>query len=212
MKNKPLFYFILLLLLGLTNCQEKAQKLEECSKFEHEVYLEESTDSVLVREALEYHNILLQRFANTSIKALAHESYHVQFYSSHGFGRSLKFEQRMDGYYLSKKCVSRNDSAPKCEEYQIEINKEDWDKLEWIIYEFNFWTTENFRTNRDVLDGYVYYLAGNRPAAKKCNKKTYKLVGRGSPDYDKMEALCYYLERYEEQLANKYGNRVKKNG
>jgi hypothetical protein len=50
----------------------------------------------------------------------------------------------------------------------------------------------------------AFECQGNRPEAEKCNKKTYKLVGRGSPRYDKIAALCESILEYEDQLKFRY--------
>ena len=42
------------------------------------------------------------------------------------------------------------------------------------------------------------------PTTKKCNKKTYKLVARGTPRYDKMGALCENILEYESHLRFQY--------
>jgi hypothetical protein len=73
-----------------------------------------------------------------------------------------------------------------------------------MIYEFDFWTEEDIRANRDALDGWVCVLEGNRPRAKECHKKVYKLITRGSIRYDKVGALCEYIFEYEETLRFKY--------
>jgi hypothetical protein len=205
--NKSIYCYLILILICLISCQEKVQENGECSKFIHEKYLEKQFDSVLVKEASEYREILLKRFDEISIKGINHEAYHLQFYSSHGFGKSVKFEKNISGCSLNIKCISKVEWSPDCENYQIRISEEEWNEFEKMIYEFNFWTEEEFRGNKNVLDGYVYFLEGNRPEAKKCNKRTYQLIGRGSPRFDKIGALCDYISEYEYQLALRYGKR-----
>ena len=187
----------------LIGCQGKVQVKGECLKYENETY-KETIDTSLIEEAFEYQEILLERFGESSVKELNHEAYHFQFYSSHGYGKSIKFENKIGGCSISVKCKSKKDWFEECKEYQMGIGKDEWNELEKMIYEFNFWTDEDFRGNRDVLDGYVYFLEGKRPEAEKCNKKIYKLVGRGSPRYDKMGALCESILDYEDQLAFRY--------
>lgn len=210
MKNKITirlkYYYLFFLLLFLITCQENVQKDENCSKFAKEIYKDEVFDSSLFKSAVDYQNILLKRFDENSVKGLNFEAYHLQFYSSHGYGKSVKFENEYGIYSIAVKCRTTEYWLPDsdCKEYQIEIDSAEWNELEKMVYEFDFWTVKNFKTNKDVLDGYVYLLEGNRPQAEKCNKKTYKLVARSSPRFDKMGALCDYILEYEEQLKFKY--------
>lgn len=188
----------------MISCQGEIEGEGECSKYLNEKYAEETTDTAMVKEAFEFQQILLERFRESSVKEMSHEAYQLQFHSSHGYGKSMKFEKKNDKYSLSVKCITKEDWYPDCKEYQISIEKEEWNELEKMIYEFNFWTEENFRKGGDVLDGYAFLLEGNRPEAAKCNKKTYKLIARGSPRYDKMGALCEYILEYEDQLVSRY--------
>lgn len=208
MKSKTInifkYSYQILILICLIGCQEKIQEKKECLMYSNEKYLEETTDSVMVKEAFDYQEILLKRFGETSVKGLTYEAYHLQFYSSHGYGKSVKFENNIGGCFISVKCKSKKDWFEECKEYQIEIEKDEWREFEKMIYEFNFWTAEDFRRNEHVLDGFAYLLEGNRPEAKKCNKKTYQLIARGSPRYDKIGALCDYILEYEDQLKFKY--------
>lgn len=202
--NIKIEYFCLIFISTiLFRCQGNIQENKDCSRFANEVYKEVS-DTSLAKGAFDYQKILLERFAETSVKGLNYEAYHLQFYSSHGYGKSVKFENKNSVYSIAVKCRTKDDWLPDCKEYEIGIDKEEWNELECMIYEFNFWTEEDFKTNKDVLDGYVYILEGNRPEAKKCNRKTYKLVARGSPRYDKIGALCSYILEYEDQLKFKY--------
>lgn len=212
MESKSIYYFVFLIfgLIFLISYQNDRPQNNACKKFINEKYLEESVDSIITKEAYQSHRILLQKFDENSIKGLNNEAYHLQFYSSHGFGKSITFEKNNTDYYLSIKCITKEDWFIDCKNYQIGINKEEWNKFEKMIYEFNFWTEENFRANQNVLDGHVYFLEGNRPEAKRCNKMTYKLVGRGSPGYDKIGALCEYILNYEDQLSLRHKKRIRK--
>lgn len=192
------------ILSSLISCQENYDKNSECFKYSNEQYHDEVIDSTLEKEAHEYQEILLERFEETSIKDLEYEAYQLQYYSSHGFGFSIKFEKKSNGFYMSKKCLKKEGWFPDCENSRHSISQEDWEEFERMIYEFNYWTEEAFRTNEGVLDGDVYFLEGNRPSAKNCNKKTYKLIGRGSPIYDKIGALCDYIADFEESLTFRY--------
>jgi hypothetical protein len=202
--NIKLQYFCLIFISTfLFRCQGNVQENRDCSRFENEVYKEVS-DTSLAKRVFNYQKTLLERFAETSVKGLNYEAYHLLFYSSRGYGKSVKFEKKNNFYSISVKCRTKDDGLPDCKEFEIEIDKEEWTELEGMIYEFNFWTVEDFKPNREVLDGYVYILEGNRPEALKCNRKTYKLVARSSPRHDKIGALCDYILEYEDQLKFKY--------
>lgn len=201
--EKLYYVFLVFILIVLLSCQRDSKEKNECLKYIDEKYTEK-IDSTMQVEAHKFHEYLLKKFGENSIKEMNYEAYHLQFYSSHGYGESVKFENKNGSYSLSVKCEGKKEWSPECKSYQISINADEWGELEKMIYEFNFWTAEDFRVNKDILDGYAFFLEGNRPEAEKCNKKTYKLVGRGSPRYDKMEALCYNILEYEEQLKFKY--------
>ncbi|MEO5909749.1 MAG: hypothetical protein ABIP95_02620 [Pelobium sp.] len=171
----------------------------------NEEYLEEQSDTVLKKEALKYRDILMERFKETSITGQNKPAYHLLFYSSFGNGESIKFEQIDSSYYLSRKCISSNDHFVCGQNFYIQISTIEWDKFEEMIYEYNFWTSKKFNVNKKVLDGYAYFLEGNRPEAFFCKKRNYHLIGRSSPEYDKMEDLCNHIMDYEERLVLKYG-------
>ena len=209
MKNKTNIKFeyccMIFILIFLFSCQENVQEDKDCSKYLAEIYKEVVFDTSIVRGVLDYQKILLERFGESSVKGLNSEAYHLQFYSSMGYGKSVKFENKNGIYSIAVKCRTKEDCCPDYKEYEIGIDREEWDELEKMIYEFNFWTEADFKEDkREVLDGYVYLLEGNRPQAEKCNKKTYKLIARGSPIYDKIGALCDYILDYEHQLKFKY--------
>ena len=203
-------FCLIFISIFLFRCQGNVQENKDCSKFANEIY-QEVSDTSLAKEAFEFQEYLLEKFGEKSVKGINYEAYHLQFYSSFGYGKSVKFVNKNGVYSIAVKCVTKEGLYPDCKEYAIRIDKEEWNELERMIYEFNFWTEEDFKTNKDVLDGYAYILEGNRPQAKKCNKKTYKLVGRGSPIYDKIGALCDYILGYESQLKFKYeqSNKIK---
>jgi hypothetical protein len=188
----------------LVSCFQNVREDKYCSKFANEIYNEVVTDTSLAREAFDYQKIMLEKFGETSIKGLNYEAYLLQFYSTHGYGKSVKFENKNGVYAITVKCNGKVDWVPDCKEYKIRINREEWNVLENMIYEFDFWTVEDFKVKRDVLDGSAYFLEGNRPEAERCNKKTYKLIARGSPDFDKMRALGDYIFDYEDQLKFRY--------
>lgn len=198
------FYLLLVVITILASCQVKP---EQCLKIIHEKYPNGQVYPVLFQQAIEEKDSLLEDFNETPIKNLDHTAYHLLFYSSHGYGRSIKVEQKDSTYLLSQKNIPREGWFPERENYQIRISEEEWAEFEAMIYEFDFWTAQHMKINQDVLDGFVYFLEGNRPSAKKCKKRTYQLLVRGSPEYDKIGALCDYILRYEEELSLKYGKR-----
>ena len=196
--------FLVSIFIFLFSCQLNNEVKDECLKYADEKYAELKTDTALVVEANKNYKYLLTRFDENPIEGLNHEAYRLLFYSSFAYGKIIKFEKGNNSWSLSVKCHNYNDAAEECKEYQIGIDKEEWDEFEKMVYEFNFWTAEDFRATKNVLDGYVFFLEGNRPEAKKCKKKTYKLVGRGSPRYDRMDALCHNILAYENQIKFRY--------
>lgn len=203
MKNlsspRLIFYSLLFLMLCLSSCQNQ----EGCGKFMHEKYTYERVDQSLIKLAMDYRETLLERFGETSIKDLHYDVYHLMFYSSHGYGRSIKVEKNDGGYYFRISCLPKEDSFYKCESKYIKMQKDDWDEFEAMIYEFDFWTEEQIRSNT-VLDGYVLFLEGNRPEAEKCDKRTHRIVGRGSPRYDKIGSLCDEIFSFSNQITFSY--------
>jgi hypothetical protein len=199
-----IFCTLIFALIFLSTCQVK----EECIKFIGEEYSDVPIDSNLLVNEFEYKNTLLKRFGETPIKDLSYSAYHLQFFSSLGFGQSIKFEKKNYGYVLSVKCVAKEAYPMDCNEYQTIIDEEDWNELEEMIYEFNFWTSQQFKKNKKrALDGSTYCLEGNRPEAVNCDKKTYQFIIRDSPQYDKIGALCNHIMKYEFHLAQKYKTR-----
>ncbi len=174
----------------MISCQER----EECVKFANEKYVEQEKDTTIVRNSFELRTFILEELEEVSIKGLNYEAYHLLFHSAHGYGKSVKFEKKEDGIFLNVKCLFKGDWPLDCNETQKIIKIEEWNELEDLIYEFNFWTDINFKEGRKgVLDGYVYLFEGNRPEAEQCDKESHKLVIRGSPKYDKMTALCEHI-------------------
>jgi hypothetical protein len=170
----------------------------------NEKYLNEQIVSVEMKQALAYRDTLLRRFNVNPIKGQKQTVYQLLYYSSHGFGHSIKFEKKDSSYFLTSKCFFKGDSTADCKSFYLEISKSEWDDFEKIIYEFNFWTENQLEGNKGVLDGFVYFLEGVRPEAEKCGKRTYQFIGRGSPRYDKIGELCRCIFEYKEQLGFRY--------
>lgn len=107
------------------------------------------------------------------------------------------------------KCIGDEGWNDECEEYQNTIDEEEWQELEKMIYEYDFWTAQHFRSNQNVLDGYILILEGVRTGAADCNIDTHKLVARGSPQYDKIGDLCHNIIDYEQTLRMRYEDRIR---
>ncbi|MBK6997596.1 MAG: hypothetical protein IPH31_22900 [Lewinellaceae bacterium] len=136
-----------------------------------------------------------------------YKAYHLLFYDAFRNGESIKVEINDYGCFLTVKCVGRGYSNSECLNYKTKITEEDWNILNAMIYEFDFWTAEPFRANMDVLDGYAFLLEGNKPEAAVCDQRIYQFVGRSSPRFDKMEALCQCIIEYKEHLVFRYSQR-----
>lgn len=195
----PVIGFIIL-------CFFSCKNNRECPQDTDKKYADEQVDPALLIQAVDYRDTLLKRFDDTLINGQQHDIYRLLYYSSHGFGKSVKFEKKDMLYLLSVKCLSKNDWLPACKSYQVAVTKEEWDNLERMICEFNFWTEARLATSERVLDGFVYLLEGNR-SGQRLDSKAYQLIGRGSPRYDKIGALCQYIIEYEEELAARYSKK-----
>ncbi len=195
---------IMFLAFCALSCVEKNAVSKECQKIQTQDYYLANVDTTLLRQVNEYHQILLDTFSDNSIKETNLEGYHLLFYSSHGYGKSIKFTKANSQYNLVMKCVGNREWKDDCKQYIINIEEDEWNELEKMIYEFDFWTSDHFRANRMVLDGYAFFLEGNRPYAESCNLATNKLISRGSPRYDKIGDLCQNIIEYEGQLRFRY--------
>ena len=191
---------LLLMVLIIFSCTEKEN--EACMKYANEVYIK--LDTVLAKEASKARKETLAMFGVDSIIGEAYEAYHLLFYSSHNFGQSVKFEKEKSSFYLTIKCIKKEGWNDDCQNVRIEIEREDWEVLEKMIYEYDFWTVQKFKRTEGVLDGSVFFLDGNRPDAAFCNKKTFKTTVRSSPIYDKLGDLCRNILRYGDQLNFQY--------
>lgn len=211
-----------LFMSSLSSCKEK----KECLKYQSEFYTEAPVDSNLMSEALKYRNVLFNRFKEAPIDSSGN-SYNLLFYSAHGYGKLIKFEQERNGYFLTIKCFFKEeikqgaqerikermkhglkgDWFPDWKDYRIQISKKEWDNFAGLITNFNFWTERELTSREEgVLDGYVYFLEGSRPEAKKCDKKTHQFIARASTQHDEMSLLCENVVTFEEELALKYNS------
>ncbi len=197
-------FFILLLTMALFCC---GNENSSCLKYAQEEYLYDTINSISEENFLIYRDALSEKFEERPIKGQLNPTYQLIFYSSHDYGEVIKFEKSNSGYSLKVKCLNKNDWFDECENDQIRITEEEWEQLEEMIYEFNYWTEPRFEMN-EVLDGFGYVLEGNRPQAQECNKKTYQLIIRGSPRYDKIGALCSLIREFKNQLVFKYNQEM----
>ena len=113
-----------LVLIVLISCNEIKQEKQEFLRYRNENYLEEKIDTSIVEEVFKYQNYLLREFRETSVKGLNYEAYHLQFYSSHGYGKSIKFEKANDAYSISVKCKTKK-YWEECNEYQLELKQDE---------------------------------------------------------------------------------------
>lgn len=76
------------------------------------------------------------------------------------------------------------------ENLEIELSVKDWNHVKYLINNFNFWTTKEYK-EKIVTDGHGYIIEGYRPEAKNCGKLERKLVFRGgAPDIDEINWMC----------------------
>lgn len=200
--KKP--FFLLFLFVCLLCCRRNTPENEACLKYAEEIYAEEKTDTALVRDAHEEHEYLLKKFGESSLKGLHYDAYQLLFFSSFGHGKSVRFEKKDGRYFLRSTCIASETKYRDCKNFQTEIREDHWLVLENMMYEFDFWTTQDIRANKGAMHGYVFILEGIRPDAGMCNKKTYRLVVRGSPRYDKIGVLCNAMLDYEEEVEFDY--------
>jgi len=196
------FFYLFLILLHFTSCKSNIRVEEECLKSASEKYLEVSIDS-LDKKATNVLEILLKKFNEKSVNTLNFEAYQLIYFSSFEYGKSIRFENNNGNYLIKAKCVDSEYEEQICEEYTHVLDESDWLVLEKMIYEFNFWTEESFRSNL-VLDGHVFLLEGKRNEAVDCKRRNYKVIARGSPRYDKIGSLCESILEFEDYLYSNY--------
>ena len=97
-------WFLILMAFYVMSCSENNSVSKECVKFNTQDYSLANVDTTLMRQAYEYHQILLDTFSENSIKETNIDGYHLLFYSSHGYGKSIKFKKAHSQYKLVMKC------------------------------------------------------------------------------------------------------------
>ena len=160
-----------------------------------------TTDTTLTKRVLWFRTELIKRFNDSIPNGSDSNYYYLIFSSSFGEGTSVKFTRKRDTYFLSVKNLNPNDSINRLTQYTTEIDKQEWDQLENIIDEFDFWSATHFKYNDKVFDGETYFLEGSRISD---NIRLHQLVGRKSAEYDKMGALYDYIMKYQEHLVFHY--------
>lgn len=158
-------------------------------------------DSLLKIAALNARtNLILNTFHDTIPSDIDTNYYFLILHGAFDIGNSVKFVNKGNRYFLYVKTLNPQDSVSRLTQYVTEIDKSEWDELEYMINEFNFWTAKQFKNN-SALDGYVYFLEGSRNTN---NGKLHQLIGRANPRYDKIGALCDYIMQFQEQLVYQY--------
>ena len=190
---------IAIILLTMVACREASNQDNHVSPKTHNSLQDKTLDTSSVRMALKQRLVLLKEFNDTISPDIDSNYYHLTLYSAFHYGTAVKFIKKGGAHFMSVKTL-RPDSSLKLEVYSTKISKNEWDKLETMIDNFDFWTEEQFTSN-EVLDGYTFYLEGKRFTD---NGKLNRLVGRGSPRYDKIGALCDYILEYQESLVFQY--------
>ncbi|MCZ8283911.1 MAG: hypothetical protein O9353_00510 [Bacteroidia bacterium] len=190
---------ISIILLTLIACRDTSSQDNQVSPKKHNSLQDKTPDTSSLRTALKQRLVLIKEFNDTISPDIDSNYYHLILYSTFHEGTAVKFIKKGGAHFMSVKTL-RPDSSLKLEVYYTKISKNEWDKLETMIDNFDFWTEEQFTYN-EVLDGYTFYLEGNRSSD---NGKLHRLVGRGSPRYDKIGALCNYILDYQESLVFQY--------
>lgn len=171
----------------LSACCEKQNAIE--NKFTPQ-------DFKLKLEYLNHRDHIIQEF-NDTVPNSKYDYYYLIYFNAFNEGNSIKFIKKGDRYYLTEKIRYPKKGFPTLTEYSTEIYEHEWERLENMLNEFDFWTEKQFKHNR-VLDGYYYYLEVNTSSN---NERIHRIVGRGSPGYDKIGALCEYMMNYKDNLV-----------
>lgn len=125
--------------------------------------------------------------------------YHLIYYNAFNEGKTVKFEKKNGSFYMTVKNLIP-DSTVKMSVYSTKISEYEWIQVVYMVENFDFWTEEQFMFNK-VLDGHTFYLEVNKISK---NGNMNRIVGRGSPRYDKIGALCKYILDHQESLIFQY--------
>lgn len=193
---------LIVIIFLLSACRQTSKQDNQADASNHKTLQEKkgkTLDTASVRMALKHHLDLIKEFNDTISTDIDSNYYRLILYGAFRNGTAVTFVKKGNDYFMSVKTLDQ-DSTPKLKKYSTKIDKEEWGQLENMVDNFNFWTEEQFTFN-EVLDGYVFYLEANRFSD---NQKIHRIVGRGSPHYDKIGALCHYIIDFQESLVFKY--------
>lgn len=154
---------------------------------------------------LNHRDYVIQQF-NDTIPNKKYDYYYLIYYNAFDEGKSIQFIKKGDRYFLTEKVRDPREGAPLFTHFSMKLNDEEWKRIENMVDDFDFWTEKQFKHNQ-VLDGYQYYLEVNKSTG---NEKKHRIVGRSSPQYDKIGALCEYIIRFKQLLILNYeSNKIK---
>lgn len=157
----------------------------------------DSTNNDTLNNLVNARKEIAAKFLDTLPSANESDFYHLTYYSAFDEGTVVKFSKKGEHYFLSVKNLNPSESANRLTQYVLEIDKYDWERLEGMMNEFEFWTAEPFKINKGVLDGHYYFLEGSREVNK---EQLRYFIARKSAKYDKIEALCDYIIQYQKEL------------
>ena len=170
-----------------------------CCKTQNENEIENKftpEDFKLKIEALNHRDYIIQKF-NDTIPNSKYDYYYLIYFNAFNEGNSIKFINKEGRYYLTEKIRYPKKGFPTLTEYSTEISEKEWDRLDKMLNEFDFWTEKQFKHN-SALDGFHFYLEVNKSTDK---EKNHRIVGRATPRYDKIGALCEYIIRFKETIV-----------
>lgn len=156
-------------------------------------------DSLLMSQAKAFRKRLLVEFNDTTFST-DKNYYHYLYYSSFDYGVSVRFEKEDTLFFLKIKTLHPQDSSIRLSYYETQISKYEWEFLEYMVDDYDFWYAPELKT-RQVLDGHTDFLEANR-VEKEMNQ--HKFIARRGVQYDKIEALCANIYSYQEELVFKY--------
>jgi len=215
---KNALFLIALMLLLFGSCARR-----ECDPVVEAVMIQDST---MMDNALQYRSILLNRFAESALAQNGQKQYHFMFYSSHGYGRSVKIMERDRHYFIRVHCFMKKEMRAALEKdrtmgrpgifdealddvnFEIEITDAEWMLFEYEAYKAEFWNIQPIdTTERKVLDGTRYIVEGSRPTDGGCIRKGHQLLFRNHQGGDAAGRLIDGFLNIEDFLSKKYGFR-----
>jgi hypothetical protein len=177
-----------------------------CEKYENETYLEEDSltwnSPRIANIGATLENLKLNRL-ELSNETAYRMFYHEAFEENERF---IQLSKTDSGFELSTITfqmthVDNKFGASLLNSAKLKISEAQWNEFENKIYEAKFWTLPKPMNERG-LDGRTIILEGSRPEAHKCNKRTYQLICRWSPEpgplREAVELLLSYAKRLNE--------------